>query len=200
MDGDGGAARAARALLGDAEIDLSAVGEADDAWAEAATAGRDDAGLPAEENRLRYVPVPSVTVRVAPGAARWDVLRVLNGAVGALGVADVRVSVAPEGGGGGGGGGAVHAAGGAPAGFLPWVVESDAAFADRVRAGEMERVRWIGPVGGGGAGRELWEASIAAGVTVLDAPVVAAPAVELLTLMREQAISRTRHRFGHLTE
>ena len=35
-------------------------------------------------------------------------------------------------------------------------------------------------------------------VTVLDHPVSAAAQRELLTVVREQAISRTLHRFGHL--
>ncbi|TGO06143.1 proline dehydrogenase family protein [Serinibacter arcticus] len=194
VDGDGGAARATRAGLGDAEIDLAVVGAADDAWAGTALVGTDEAALPAEENRLRYVPVPSVTVRVAAGASRWDLMRVLNAATGTLGIEDVAVSVA---------GGAEGAAGAAGAGaeavtFLEWRGESDGAFAARVRSGGVERVRWIGGASDE-VGAELWEASIDAGVTVLDAPVVASSAVEMLTLVREQAISRTRHRFGHLT-
>jgi RHH-type proline utilization regulon transcriptional repressor/proline dehydrogenase/delta 1-pyrroline-5-carboxylate dehydrogenase len=35
-------------------------------------------------------------------------------------------------------------------------------------------------------------------VTVLDAPVVASGRRELMTVVREQAVSRTRHRFGHV--
>ncbi len=38
------------------------------------------------------------------------------------------------------------------------------------------------------------------GASVVDAPVVADGRRELLTVLREQAISRTRHRFGHLEE
>ena len=181
-----GAAWGERAALGDGEIDLAAIGEADDAWAAAALAGSDASGLVAEENTLRYRPVPSVTVRVGEGASRWDLLRVLNAATGALAIEDVAVSVAPG-------------AGGEPATFLPWVSESEEAFATRVALGEVERVRWIGRPGAG-APTSLWEAAIASGATVLDADVAAASDVELHTLVREQAISRTRHRFGHLTE
>jgi len=36
-------------------------------------------------------------------------------------------------------------------------------------------------------------------VTVLDHPVLASGRRELLTVLREQAISRTVHRFGHVT-
>ena len=35
-------------------------------------------------------------------------------------------------------------------------------------------------------------------VTVLAGPVLATGRRELLTVLREQAVSRTRHRFGHL--
>ncbi|PWD50274.1 aldehyde dehydrogenase [Serinibacter arcticus] len=189
-DGREAEVAAERAELDDAAIDLSAIGRADDAWAEVALAGTDASGLPAEENTLRYRPVPSVTVRVAAGASRWDVLRVLNAATGTLAIDDVAVSVAPG-------------AGGEPATFLPWLVETDAEFAVRVARGDVERVRWVGAAGSGaeaGAPVELWEAAVIAGATLLDAPVVTTSAVELLTLVREQAISRTRHRFGHLTD
>ena len=37
-------------------------------------------------------------------------------------------------------------------------------------------------------------------VTVLDAPVVLSGRRELLTVLREQAISRTMHRFGHVSQ
>jgi RHH-type proline utilization regulon transcriptional repressor/proline dehydrogenase/delta 1-pyrroline-5-carboxylate dehydrogenase len=37
-------------------------------------------------------------------------------------------------------------------------------------------------------------------VTVLDAPVLLSGRRELLTVLREQAISRTMHRFGHVSE
>ncbi len=35
-------------------------------------------------------------------------------------------------------------------------------------------------------------------VTVLDGPVLASGARELLSVVREQAVSRTLHRFGHV--
>ena len=37
------------------------------------------------------------------------------------------------------------------------------------------------------------------GLTILQGPVLASGRRELLTVLREQAISRTTHRFGHLT-
>lgn len=35
-------------------------------------------------------------------------------------------------------------------------------------------------------------------MTVLDAPVLASAEREMLTVVREQSVSRTLHRFGHL--
>ena len=71
--------------------------------------------------------------------------------------------------------------------------ESHEAFAARVRAGDVVgRVRVVGVAPG------LREAAPVGEVTVLDHPVLASGRRELLTVLREQSVSRTRHRFGHL--
>ncbi|MBO3101445.1 proline dehydrogenase family protein [Cellulomonas fengjieae] len=73
--------------------------------------------------------------------------------------------------------------------------ESHEAFAARVRAGEVTgRVRVVGSAPG------LREAAATrvGHVTVLDGPVLASGARELLSVVREQAVSRTLHRFGHV--
>ncbi|WP_421740897.1 bifunctional proline dehydrogenase/L-glutamate gamma-semialdehyde dehydrogenase [Cellulomonas sp.] len=73
--------------------------------------------------------------------------------------------------------------------------ESHEAFAARVRAGEVTgRVRVVGSAPG------LREAAATrvGDVTVLDGPVLASGARELLTVLHEQAVSRTMHRFGHV--
>ncbi|KQY24562.1 aldehyde dehydrogenase [Cellulomonas sp. Root485] len=73
--------------------------------------------------------------------------------------------------------------------------ESHEAFAARVRSGEVTgRVRVIGSAPGL---REAATSRVGA-VTVLDGPVLASGARELLTVVREQAVSRTLHRFGHV--
>ena len=75
--------------------------------------------------------------------------------------------------------------------------EDDVAFAGRVRSGEVRgRIRLIGVSTG------LREAarSRLGEVTVLDGPVLASGRRELLTVVREQAISRTHHRFGHVSQ
>ncbi|ACZ23242.1 NAD-dependent aldehyde dehydrogenase [Sanguibacter keddieii DSM 10542] len=74
-------------------------------------------------------------------------------------------------------------------------VEDAAAFAARVAAGEVEgRIRVVGSE----PGLREAAASHVGSVTVLDAPVVASGRRELMTVVREQAVSQTRHRYGHL--
>ncbi|WP_298455601.1 bifunctional proline dehydrogenase/L-glutamate gamma-semialdehyde dehydrogenase [uncultured Cellulomonas sp.] len=73
--------------------------------------------------------------------------------------------------------------------------EDDDAFADRVRAGSVTgRVRVVGTAPGLRAAARTRVGD----VTVLDGPVLAGAEREGLTVVREQAVSRTRHRFGHL--
>ncbi|HWJ84827.1 MAG TPA: aldehyde dehydrogenase family protein, partial [Cellulomonas sp.] len=74
--------------------------------------------------------------------------------------------------------------------------EDDETFAARVARGDVSgRVR---VVGGPDAGLRAAAAGRVGEVTVLDGPVLASAERELLTVVREQAVSRTLHRFGHL--
>jgi RHH-type proline utilization regulon transcriptional repressor/proline dehydrogenase/delta 1-pyrroline-5-carboxylate dehydrogenase len=136
-------------------------------WASEFDAAHDPSGLAAEENTLRYRPVPHLTVRAGSDARERDLRRVLTAAR----TAGVPVTVSRA------------------------DAEPDAAFAARVAAGEVTgRIRVVGTAPG------LRAAAVArtGEVTVLDAPVVASGRRELLTVLREQAVSRTRHRFGHI--
>jgi len=142
--------------------------ERDDArcWAELRTP-QDPSGLASEENALRHRPVPHLTVRAGTDARDRDLRRVLHAAR----TAGVPVTVSRAG------------------------EEPDAAFADRVAAGEVTgRIRVVGSAPG------LRAAAVTrtGEVTVLDAPVVASARRELMSVVREQAVSRTRHRFGHI--
>jgi RHH-type proline utilization regulon transcriptional repressor/proline dehydrogenase/delta 1-pyrroline-5-carboxylate dehydrogenase len=75
--------------------------------------------------------------------------------------------------------------------------ESHDTFARRVRSGAVQgRVRVVGAA----PGLRTAAAHHAGEVTVLDGPVLASAERELLTVLREQAVSRTRHRFGHVDE
>ena len=68
-------------------------------------------------------------------------------------------------------------------------------FINRARSGQITgRIRVIGE-----EGAEIAEAlGATSAVTVLTGPVLATGRRELLTFLREQAISRTRHRYGHV--
>lgn len=134
------------------------------------SAGTDPSGLRAEENLLRHLPVDALTVRVGPDALPEHVERVLA-AARLVGVPSVTVSRVRD--------------------------EDDATFAGRVADGGVTgRVRVVGSC----VGLRAAAAGRAGDVTVLDGPVLAAAHRELLTVVREQAISRTRHRFGHVSE
>ncbi|NMR19141.1 bifunctional proline dehydrogenase/L-glutamate gamma-semialdehyde dehydrogenase [Cellulomonas fimi] len=143
--------------------------EADDArwWGRELGVEHDPSGLHVEANVFRYRPVPHLTVRVGAGAREREVTRV----VAAARRAGVPVTVSRA------------------------AAEDDAAFATRVRAGEVTgRIRTIGAAPGL---REAARTRVGE-VTVLDGPVLASGRRELLTVVREQAISRTLHRFGHV--
>lgn len=74
--------------------------------------------------------------------------------------------------------------------------ESHEAFARRVADGAVSgRVRAIGACPGLAAAARTRLGD----VTLLDGPVLASGRRELTTLLREQAVSRTRHRFGHVS-
>ncbi len=73
--------------------------------------------------------------------------------------------------------------------------ENDEAFAHRVSTGEVSgRVRAVGTT----PGLRAAAAGRAGRVTLLDGPVLRSARRELLVVLREQAVSRTRHRLGHL--
>jgi RHH-type proline utilization regulon transcriptional repressor/proline dehydrogenase/delta 1-pyrroline-5-carboxylate dehydrogenase len=57
----------------------------------------------------------------------------------------------------------------------------------------VSRLRLLTP-----AAPEVWAAAHAAGIVVDDSPVVDHGRIELLRWVREQAISRTRHRYGNV--
>ncbi|MCB7137144.1 bifunctional proline dehydrogenase/L-glutamate gamma-semialdehyde dehydrogenase [Cellulosimicrobium marinum] len=153
---------------------------ADDArwWDREFSRAHDPSALRAESNVFRYRPVDLLTVRVGADASPVEVERVLHAAR----TAGVPVVVLP--------------APGAPAvGGAPGTEVSDADLAARVRDGRVRgRVRVVGSSPG------LREAAAerVGDVTVLDQPVVASGRRELLTVLHEQAVSRTMHRYGHV--
>ncbi|WP_101851671.1 bifunctional proline dehydrogenase/L-glutamate gamma-semialdehyde dehydrogenase [Kocuria flava] len=158
------------------------------AWAEEFGAARDVSQLYAERNVFRYLPVP-VTVRHGKDAPVGELLRVLGAGLRAgspLTVSTAEELPAPV--------AAVLAAHGADLRVEDehaWSASAAAAGAGRVRLVGGDRAGLIAATGG------------RPDVAVYADPVTAAPRVELLPFLREQAVSITAHRFGtpdHLTD
>ena len=157
----------------------------DDAWLAAAAAsdqaawawvfGRehDPSGLEVEANVCRYRRLPLILVRTGPATRGRDLQRVL------LAAARAGTPVVVSG----------------PVGMpgADMVTEDDDAFAARVTRSPAVRVRALADLPD-----VVLRAAATVGASVLDRPVVAAGRVELLTVLREQAISRTLHRYGHV--
>lgn len=153
------------------------------AWAEEYGVARDVSALGVERNVLRYRPVP-VTIR-GEGAELRDVLRVI--AAGLCARAPVHLSTDES---------------------LPqriadlvtdcgatYAVEDETAWKQRLTTDPPHRVRLIG-------GTRLGFANLSGGrpdIALYAQPVVEAGRIELLTFLREQAISATAHRFGSPT-
>lgn len=162
------------------------------AWVDELGREHDPAGLVAESNVLRYRPLPALTVRAEAGARWRDVLRTLLAAT--LVGTRVHLSIAP-----------------AIAADLPEAWGSVALTARRALAAHGLRVETadacaarLAPVPGerirvvGEPTTALRRTVAAAGAALLTGPVLAAGRRELLGLLREQTVSRSRHRFGHV--
>ncbi|WP_324650750.1 bifunctional proline dehydrogenase/L-glutamate gamma-semialdehyde dehydrogenase [Georgenia sp. H159] len=182
-------------LVGDAERTWleRAVGSDAAAWAAELGREHDHTGLRAEANVFRYRPTPLV-VRTVPGAAPVELVRVLLAAEAAG--TDARVSLDPV---TSAALRALHSRATTPGlrRLARHVIrgETDAEFLTAVRTDGVERVRVVGE---GAAAGALVDALWSPGVAVLAGPVLATGRRELLGVLREQAVSRTLHRFGHL--
>jgi len=172
----------AAADAADAEWLRAALATDIDAWESEFGVVRDATGLVTEQNALRYQAVP-VTVRYEGGRTA-ELIRVV--AAGRRARARVTVSAASP----------------LPSGVLTWlgandvaVVTEDAAAwaAHAVRLAARDgRVRVIGATAAETAAAVDGSPSLA----IYAGPVVSAGRVELLTFLREQAVSITAHRFG----
>ncbi|WP_193597010.1 bifunctional proline dehydrogenase/L-glutamate gamma-semialdehyde dehydrogenase [Microbacterium sp. YJN-G] len=153
-----------------------------DAWGTEFGVVRDATGLVTEQNALRYQALP-VTIRYE-GSRVAELIRIA--AAGLRARSRVTVSTASA----------------LPAAIVTWlgahdvtVVTEDAeAWAAHARrlAGAGGRVRVIGATAAATAAAVNGSPSLA----IYAGPVVAAGRVELLTFLREQAVSITAHRFG----
>ncbi|OYO12297.1 aldehyde dehydrogenase [Enemella evansiae] len=174
----------ARAVL-DAARELT---DADQQWLTAAAGSdaaayatelgveQDPSNLVVEANVLRYRPVP-VLIRAQSDARPVEVLRLLAGA--ACVGAEVEVSADPV------------VADSLSSFGIPVRREPSAELVERLRR-TPERVRVVGDPA------DLAELHPEVATTLLTGPVLATGRRELLTFLREQAISRTRHRYGHV--
>ncbi|MFD6699921.1 MULTISPECIES: bifunctional proline dehydrogenase/L-glutamate gamma-semialdehyde dehydrogenase [unclassified Microbacterium] len=176
----------ALAAAGDADADIAwlrgALATDIDAWADEFGVVRDATGLTTEQNALRYQAVP-VTVRFE-GDRVAELIRVV--AAGRRARARVTVStLAPL-----------------PGSVATWLGTQDvtvatedaaawAAHAQRLAARDG-RVRLVGAAAAATAAAVDGSPSLA----LYANPVVAAGRVEILTFLREQAVSVTAHRFG----
>ena len=156
------------------------------AWIDEFGVHRDVSALEVERNVLRYLPVP-VTLRLSEGESLGHLIRLI--AAGSLTGAPLTISSSVP----------------LPTALVESfddlspsavvrgvVIESDAAWLARARQ-LTGRVRLIG-------GDPLALAEAVGGnpdVTIYSAPVTTAGRIELLTFVREQAVSITAHRFGN---
>jgi RHH-type proline utilization regulon transcriptional repressor/proline dehydrogenase/delta 1-pyrroline-5-carboxylate dehydrogenase len=176
-----------------------AVGSDAAAWAGELGREIDRTGLSVESNVLRHRPLPAMAVRAGRGASPVELVRVLLAAelvgtpvkvsldatvASALELTEFRVAPTA----------ASALTGLRRLNDLVDAIESAAEFVARVRSGTVTgRVRVVGD-----DGRALPPELAGEHVTVVSGPVLATGRRELLTVLREQSISRTRHRFGHL--
>ena len=149
------------------------------AWADELGVEHDESALVVETNVFRYRPHPRVLVRAGAGARPVEVLRLVAAAT--LTRARVVVSADPS----------LDLP--ASLGHVQVVTEDEAACLVRARATADERVRAIGEVP-----PTLVDDLVAGGVDVITGEVLATGRRELLPFVREQAVSTTRHRFGHV--
>ncbi|MHA0288537.1 bifunctional proline dehydrogenase/L-glutamate gamma-semialdehyde dehydrogenase [Mycobacterium sp. C3-094] len=153
------------------------------AWEQEFGVTRDVTGLAAEKNVLRYRPVP-VTVR-AEGDSTVALLRVVAAGVLARSHVTVSTPVPLE----SATAALLHAHG------VACRVEDTNAWRKTLRDNTPERVRLLG-----GSREAFAEASDGrADIALYAQPVVEAGRIEMLTFLREQAVSVTAHRFGSPT-
>jgi RHH-type proline utilization regulon transcriptional repressor/proline dehydrogenase/delta 1-pyrroline-5-carboxylate dehydrogenase len=165
------------------------------AWASEFGVARDVSALGVERNVFRYLPA-SANVRLAEGGSLADFVRVLAAAV--LARAQVQISSAVP----------------LPVGLLPLIsatdlggelllgieaaaIETDAAFAQRVRGEAPSRIRLVAPPGSITAAELAAAIDGSPDVAIWAGPVTAAGRLELLPFLHEQAVSITAHRFGN---
>lgn len=157
-------------------------------WGDQLGANADASGLRVESNILRHRPAP-LTVRGLAGARLVEVARVLLAAIAVD--TPVRISLDPS-----LGSVAMRAdgAGWTRLSRLLEPLEDDEKWVTRMSTDDhVERIRLIGP-----GAVAMADRLVRPGRVVLAGDVLATGRRELLSVVREQAVSRTCHRHGHL--
>ncbi|ROQ37569.1 L-proline dehydrogenase [Frondihabitans sp. PhB188] len=165
--------------------ELRAAATADEhAWRSSFGAAVDVSGVGLERNVFRYRPLP-VAVRLAEGGSVADFARVLCAALRAG--APVEVSSAVE----------LPASVVEALGSRLSAPAADTEFADLLSRGALgaTRLRLVGPATAVAAVHVALAGDPS--VAVYAQPVTAAPRLELLPFLREQAVAVTAHRFGN---
>ncbi len=153
-------------------------------WANVYGRGHDPSGLRFEQNLLRYRPLPLVVLRAGEGTDARDLVRMLAAALGCgtpvevslpTGVTSLSrlvsfVSVATR-----------------------VVAEDESELAQRLAHDGVARIRAATTVGD-----RLRRSAATAGVHLDSSAVSGSGRVELARWLREQSVSRTRHRYGNL--
>ena len=158
------------------------------AWTDVFGTATDLSGLGVERNVLRYRPV-AVTLRLDEGGRLADLLRLVAAAARTRSPLTISSAVPlPS------QLIALFADPGSPLDVDPVTVESDQKWLARVSAGELttSRVRVVGSDGSALADALGGSPEVA----IYTGPVTTAGRIELLTFLREQAVSITAHRFG----
>ncbi len=144
-------------------------------WANEFGVEHDPTGLTVESNIFRYRPRPLVVIRANEGVDVVAAIRLV--AAGIRSDTKVRVSSAAR----------IEISG------VEGVTESDNAFLASLPTLSGVRIRFIGH-----APSELHAAAWRAGADLVDGDVLQNGRLEMLPFLREQAVSRTRHRFGNV--
>ena len=153
-------------------------------WAREFGVAKDVSGLELERNLFRYLPLP-VTVRLSEGAELSDLVRTVAAGVRAGAPLHVSTAFRPS----------DELLAALESAAVSVIVEPDWRWHERIAAGELAttRVRLIG------GDHAALSAAVAGDpdVAIYADPVTPAGRIELLTFLREQAVSITAHRFGN---
>ena len=152
-------------------------------WWKRLSQNRDPSKIIGQDNYFRYAPRKNMVLRIDENSQPLDFLRICAAVLTIK--AGVEVSVRPQ-----------------KEKMLNWpqlakllhvIEESDDAFLDRVRSGQINRVRLVTL-----PSIDLKEAAAQSATLLIDSPVLANGRLELLHYLREISISIDYHRYGNL--